>query len=198
MRHAYSAVLHTCRKTDAPAPAERHASRTPGLHRGPDFIGNPFRLRLLLHGIRLRGLECTFYAPWSESPVLRQKSFQLFLPLFFMLLPLHARAGNIPWPALPKTCFVKGRPATRADVKRGCAAFVAMANGKPVGKPLDIAIPQYAYEIDKEAHAKTPVVVIQAEQGLGIKMAGVTLVGSHRRLVELMSSLQLLGTNKPE
>lgn len=130
--------------------------------------------------------------------MLRLKPFLLFFLSVFMSASLAAHAGGIPWPPLPKKCFVRGRPATQADVKKGCAVFVAMANGKIVGKPLNIAIPQYAYEIDKETHTKTPVIVIQAEEGLGIKMAGVILVGTHRRLVDLLSSLQLLGTNKPQ
>lgn len=125
--------------------------------------------------------------------------------LLLLLLPpltVHAGspvdAGQIDWPDLPTTCFVKGRPATPADVKKGCAAFVATANGKDVGKPLNIAIPQYAYQIDKETHTRTPVILIQAEEGLGIKMAGYTIVGSDKRVVDLLSSLELLGSKKPK
>lgn len=75
---------------------------------------------------------------------------------------------------------------------------MATANGKEVGRALNIAIPQYAYEIDKETGTKTPVIVIQAEEGMGIRMAGYFIVGSDRKVVDLLSTLQLLGTKKPD
>lgn len=49
------------------------------------------------------------------------------------------------WPSLPTTGFIKGRPATEQDIDDGNAVFVASGpNGKVLGQPIDIDIPQYA------------------------------------------------------
>ncbi len=120
-----------------------------------------------------------------------------FPALFLLLVSAAALAGDIAWPNLSDTCFVKGRPANADDVKDHCAVFVAMSEGKSVGKPLHVAIPQYAYHVDKKTGEKTPVILIQAEDAMGMKMAGFIVVGPNNMMVDLMDSLQLLGTKKP-
>jgi hypothetical protein len=116
---------------------------------------------------------------------------------FLLTLSMAAQAGSDAWPDLPQTCFVSGRPATVADVKAGCAVFVATSNGKPVGKPLDIEIPQYAMHTDKKTGKKTRVIVIQAEEAQGMKLVGYRIAGSRRKVVDVLDSLQLLGADKP-
>lgn len=108
-----------------------------------------------------------------------------------------AVAGGRGWPDLPDTCYVSGRAATVADVKAGCAVFVASSNGKLIGKPLDIEIPQYAIHTDRKTGKKTRVIVIQAETAQGMKLVGYKIVGSKRKVVDSLGSLRLLGGDKP-
>jgi hypothetical protein len=73
-------------------------------------------------------------------------------------------------PKLPKNGgFITRRPAQKADVKNGDAVFVASENGKVVGEPILIRIPQRGYH----RALKKYVIVVQAEEALGIKMLGV-------------------------
>lgn len=114
-----------------------------------------------------------------------------------VLVTLSAVALGGTWPDLPKTCYVSGRAATVADVKAGCAVFVASSNGKLIGKPLDIEIPQYAIHTDKKTGRKTRVIIIQAESAQGMKLVGYRAIGSKRKAVDSLGSLRLLGGNKP-
>ena len=50
--------------------------------------------------------------------------------------------SNSIWPPLPSDAFA-GRPATRDDLEAGTAYFVLEG-----GRPIDTAIPQYAYAFD--------------------------------------------------
>ena len=73
-------------------------------------------------------------------------------------------------PKLPKNGgFITRRPVHKADVKNGDAVFVASENGKVVGKPIRIRIPQCGYH----RALKKYVIVVHAEEALGIKMLGV-------------------------
>lgn len=116
---------------------------------------------------------------------------------FLSLLSGAALAGGQAWPDLPRTCYVSGRAATVADVKAGCAVFVASSNGKLIGKPLNIEIPQYAIHVDKKTGKKTRVIVIQAETAQGLKLVGYKDVGSRKRVVDSLGSLRLLGSKRP-
>ncbi len=116
---------------------------------------------------------------------------------FLLTVCMAAQAGGDAWPDLPRACFVSGRPATVADVKAGCAVFVATSNGKPVGKPLDIEIPQYAIHTDRKTGKKSRVIVIQAEEAEGMKVVGYKIVGTRRKVVDMLDSLVLLGAEKP-
>jgi hypothetical protein len=100
------------------------------------------------------------------------------------------------WPPLPTSGFISGRPATDKDVADGNAVFALRAYGVPFGKPLDVAIPQYAY-LTKKGQQPIPVIVVQAELGKGIKIFGVRdLDGKTATARE--SELQLLGTHPPD
>lgn len=122
---------------------------------------------------------------------------QLF-SLFSILIPAYSFASNVAWPELPHTCFVKDRPATEEDVKKGCAAFVIKAHNQLAGTPLNIKIPQYAIHVDEKTGKEAPVVVIQAEENAGIQAVGYAEVGSSAIGAALLRELHLLGTVKPK
>jgi hypothetical protein len=120
-----------------------------------------------------------------------------------MRLPLAALATFLAlsvglaqgWPALPTTGFISGRAATDQDVADGNAIFVLKAYGVYFGKPIDIAIPQYAY-LTKRGGKPVPVIVIQAEVGKGIKLFGVRGADGEKSVARDYE-LQLLGTKSP-
>jgi hypothetical protein len=100
------------------------------------------------------------------------------------------------WPPLPTTGFVSGRAATDKDVADGNAVFALRAYGVAFGKPLDIVIPQYAYLI-RNGQQKLPVIVVQAEDGKGIKIFGIRDFDGKTATAK-QSELQLLGTHPPD
>jgi hypothetical protein len=117
----------------------------------------------------------------------------VFLALL-ALAPDDAQARAERWPPLPEQKFVAGRAATRADVAAGRAVFAAETGGVLVGKPLKVAIPQYAYY--SEGGKRTPAIVVQAEEAQGLKPVGVRLAdgkGRHRP----PKDIQLLGKKPP-
>jgi hypothetical protein len=101
-----------------------------------------------------------------------------------------------PWPPLPTTGFVSGRAATDKDVAEGNAVFVLRAYGTAFGKPLDIVIPQYAYLI-RSGQQRLPVIVVQAEEGKGIKIFGIRDLDGKTATAK-QSELQLLGAHPPD
>ena len=106
-----------------------------------------------------------------------------------------AQTAPVNWPPLPTKGFVSGRPATDKDVAAGNAVFVLKAYGTYFGKPMDIAIPQYAY-FTKRSEKPEPVLVIQAEIGKGIKLFGVREFDG-KTATARDYELQLLGTTPP-
>jgi hypothetical protein len=117
-------------------------------------------------------------------------------PLPALVPALAQRSAEPNWPALPTTGFISGRPATDKDVADGNAVFVLRAYGIAFGKPLDVTIPQYAY-LTKRGQQAVPVIVVQAEQGKGIRIFGLRgLDGKTATAKE--SELRLLGTRPPD
>jgi hypothetical protein len=106
-----------------------------------------------------------------------------------------AREADQGWPPLPTTGFVSGRAATDKDVADGNAVFVLRAYGVAFGKPLDVVIPQYAYLI-RSGQQKLPVIVVQAEEGKGIKIFGIRDFDGKTATAK-QSELQLLGARPP-
>jgi len=100
------------------------------------------------------------------------------------------------WPRLPTSGFIAGRAATAKDVADGNAVFVLRAYGVPFGKPLDVTIPQYAY-LTKRGQQPVQVIVVQAEQGKGIKIFGVRDL-SGKAATARESEVRLLGTHRPD
>src|SRR5262249_42853436 len=105
---------------------------------------------------------------------------------------ISAAAAAAEWPPLPAQGFIKGRAAQQDDVAKGNAVFAAIVNGVVVGKPLPIAIPQYAQL--RSSHA--PVIVLQAELANGLKVYGVRGLDGKNAVVS-ESDLELLGTKRP-
>jgi hypothetical protein len=66
------------------------------------------------------------------------------------------------WPGLPTSAFVSGRLAEQADLTSGCAVFLSLVDGLPVGEPAHITIPQFAFLVNEDG-SRTPAVVVQAE-----------------------------------
>jgi hypothetical protein len=99
------------------------------------------------------------------------------------------------WPPLPTTGFISGRAATDKDVADGNAIFVLKGYGVYFGKPMDIAIPQYAY-LTKRGEKPVPVIVVQAETGGGIKLFGVRGLDGDKSTARDYE-LKLLGARPP-
>lgn len=114
-----------------------------------------------------------------------------WLSLFSFLTTFSAGASaQDSWPPLPDKGFVVGRPATLEDIKAGNAVFVASEDGRSIGKPLDIIIPQYAYL--KSEGLKIPVILVQAEEAKGMKMVGARDFSGQAHVANLQE-FQLLG-----
>jgi len=108
-------------------------------------------------------------------------------------------AGTVIWPELATVGHVAGRTATTDDVKAGHAAFVIRsdADGHPGSKPIQLTIPQYALYVDRDTGKRVPVILIQAEDRAGVKLAGFRLIGVGGFGACLLSELHLLGTKRP-
>jgi hypothetical protein len=113
-----------------------------------------------------------------------------FLALF--AIGVATVAASSEWPPLPSKGFVTGRPAQKSDVANGDAVFVAAVKDVVIGKPLPIAIPQYA--LLHENHEW--VILVQAEEANGMKLYGVRgLDGKEAFVTE--TDLELLGRRMP-
>jgi len=102
-------------------------------------------------------------------------------------------AGTIKWPDLSSVQSVTGRAATAEDVQAGAAVFVLQSDGKSIGSPIGIDIPQYAIHTDVDSGQKSKVVVIQAEQASGQNLIGAKIVGTSEFLVGFVHEFKLLG-----
>ena len=114
--------------------------------------------------------------------------------LILGVLPAVAAAESPAWPALPSQGFIRGRPATRADVAAGNALFVAAIGEKVIGRALEMQIPQYAYYND--GGRKVRVVVVQAEEAEGKKIVGARAVDG-TPIVGFVADFELLGNALP-
>ncbi len=118
-----------------------------------------------------------------------------FLLALGMAAAASAQTAPVNWPPLPAKGFVSGRPATDEDIAAGNAVFVLKAYGSYFGKPMDIAIPHYAY-LTKAGEKPVPVIVVQAEIGKGIKLFGVRGLDGDKSTARDFE-LKLLGTKPP-
>ena len=99
------------------------------------------------------------------------------------------------WPPLPSKGFIRGRAATVADVNAGNAVFVAKAGDRIVGRPLEIAIPQYAYLIDADSEKRIRVVIIQAEHAQELDLIGYRELATGEEGIATLPEFELLGTS---
>ncbi|HXX49699.1 MAG TPA: hypothetical protein VEI98_00210 [Xanthobacteraceae bacterium] len=127
---------------------------------------------------------------------LRLAGLMLFAAISAGLAQALAQGPGQSWPPLPTTGFISGRAATDRDVAEGNAVFALRAYGIPFGKPLDVVIPQYAYLI-KRGEPSLPVIVVQAEEGKGIKIFGYRDLNG-KAATARESELKLLGTHPPD
>lgn len=105
------------------------------------------------------------------------------------------QAQAVQWPPLPKSEYVAGRVATKADVEAGRAVFVAENNGVLLGKPAKISVPQYAWH--RDGAKKVAVIVIQAEDVGPQRILGAKAVAGGY-LAGLASEFELLGQEPPK
>lgn len=128
----------------------------------------------------------------------RRPTLVRLVALVLVAISASAAASGIAWPRLSGVGHVTGRAATEADLAKGHAVFVLRTEGAAVGKPIKVRIPQYAMHVDPDTGEETPVVLVQAEEGEGIRMAGYVGVRDGAKAVCLLSELRLLGTAVPK
>jgi hypothetical protein len=106
--------------------------------------------------------------------------------------------NTINWPDLKPIGHIKGRLATKKDVKAGHAVFVLQSDSRESNAAsLDIDIPQYALHLNKKTGEETPGVIIQAEEAAqGQKIIGFIPIGSKKLVAALLHEFTLLGTRK--
>jgi hypothetical protein len=103
---------------------------------------------------------------------------------------------HIQWPSLADYPCTVGRAATSNDVSTGRAVFVLQADGHPIGQPLSIKVPQYAFHIDEATKQRTPCVIIQAEEARGQRLVGCRTLPDGQITAALFHEFELLG-DKP-
>lgn len=118
-----------------------------------------------------------------------------------VLVPTQAMGAEEElWPDLSKIKSTSGKAATEKDIKNGAAVFLLQSDeGEPIGRPINIVIPQFAIYMDKETGKKSKVVIIQAEVEIinGKKAVGAFYIKSGEYLVGLYDEFKLLGTSIP-
>jgi hypothetical protein len=73
------------------------------------------------------------------------------------------------WDSVPVT---RGRLATEADVRAGCAVFCLAGAEEPDAAPLDVLVPALAVLRDEQAQSGVIVVAIQAERSFEKQLVG--------------------------
>ena len=75
------------------------------------------------------------------------------------------------WPPLPDSGFISGRAATEGDVHAGNAVFVLRSDGRLVGEPLPLTIPQYVIHVSDGD--RWPAILVQAEGAGDQEIVGI-------------------------
>jgi len=120
------------------------------------------------------------------------------LVLFLALFPLVALAQNqSACPSLAAVDHVSGRLATEADIDAGAAIFMLQVDGKRIGTPMDLDVPQYAIHNDSLSGQKMSVIVVQAEETGDQKVIGALGCASNEFSIGLIGDFELLGTSRP-
>ena len=105
------------------------------------------------------------------------------------------------WPQLSQFPSFRHRLATQDDIDAGHAAFLVPGPGgptaPPIGIPLDIEVPQYAYLLTEDG-AKVPGVLIQAIEVGDMQVGAIMCLVDGKYAVATMNEFELLGTSSPE
>ncbi|WP_105053686.1 hypothetical protein [Psychrosphaera saromensis] len=102
------------------------------------------------------------------------------------------------WPPLSDYKYTSGRQATEDDINSGAAVFMLQIEGKSIGRPIDLLIPQYAVHIDQETGERSNVIVIQAEENDESQVIGAINIKTNEYLAALKYEFEFLGNLKQE
>ncbi|WP_343817688.1 hypothetical protein [Colwellia asteriadis] len=119
----------------------------------------------------------------------------LILPLILISTLLYGQ-NTMLWPSLSDYKYTSGRQATEDDINLGAAVFMLQVEGKNIGKPIDIIIPQYAIHIDQETGEKTKVIIIQAEETYDSQVIGAINIQTDEFIAALKFEFEFLGNKK--
>lgn len=119
------------------------------------------------------------------------------LTVLLLLLPITLFAQEAGWPDLSTFKSVSGRVAKEKDIADHSAVFVMKSEGKYIGTPISITLPQYAIYTDAETNKKYKVVIVQAEAAKGMNVYGAIDIHSGKGVVSLDTDFKLLG-QKPD
>lgn len=104
---------------------------------------------------------------------------------------------SMEWPDLKNYKFTSGRSATEEDINAGAAVFLLQSHdGEPIGVPIEMVLPQYAYHHDGEGNTDM-VILIQAEEANNQKTIGAINIVDSTYLAALLFEFTLLGETKP-
>jgi len=119
--------------------------------------------------------------------------------LLIFIFPLQAQGSDkvVSWPDLKDIKYITGRAATENDITNGSAVFLLQSDGEPIGKPIDINLPQYALHTDAETNIVTKVIIIQAEEDGEREVLGAIIIKSNEYIVGLFNEFKLLGSEMP-
>ena len=104
---------------------------------------------------------------------------------------------TVVWPELSEFQFTSGRQATEDDINSGAAVFMLEVDGKNIGRPIDILIPQYAIHIDQETGERSKVVIIQAEESDVLEAIGAINIATNEYVAALRFEFEFLGQEPP-
>jgi hypothetical protein len=111
------------------------------------------------------------------------------------------KRSTIVWPDLKEFPSFRHRLATQDDITAGHAAFLVPGPGgprdAPIGTPLDVEVPQYAYHVDRASGSKAPGILMQAIEVHGTKIGAIMSIGDRKFSIATMDEFELLGTKPP-
>jgi hypothetical protein len=82
-------------------------------------------------------------------------------------------------------------------VEAGKAVFALQDQGTPIGKPLGIRVPQYAFHLEEGTRRRTPCIIIQAEEARRQKLLGCRRLPDNALLAGKLNEFELLGDKPP-
>jgi hypothetical protein len=105
---------------------------------------------------------------------------------------------NADWPRLTNFSSTSGRLATKEDTNANRASFLLQDEaGNRIGSPVEMILPQFAYQVDHESGSRERCVLFQAEAADGKVYFGGWLIDQNIQVVGFASDFELLGTSPP-